>query len=237
MGKRGNEEMKEPFPHFLMSLPIPGESGVEKRMGWTLTVLAAAITVAVAGVVLNGYRPASSDSEQAPAEAPVRQNARPPTTTPEPAASVYVHVTGAVQQPGVYTLEPGARILDAVASAGGAAPGADLEAVNLAARVRDGEQVRIPLKRQPAAAHGAGLSPSADQGTGHPPAGTAGPVNLNTAGREELDRLPGIGPATVDKIIAYREEHGAFQQPEELMNVNGIGPARFAKLRDLVAAP
>jgi competence protein ComEA len=141
---------------------------------------------------------------------------------PADAAEVIVHVAGAVRQPGLYTLEEGSRIDDAIARAGGPTGKAVLDAVNLAAPVADGQQVVVPARG------GSGGQTAADG-----PA-TGGRVHLNTATLEQLDALPGVGPVTAQKILDYREERGAFQSVDELDAVPGIGPARLEELRELV---
>ncbi|HEU6445237.1 MAG TPA: helix-hairpin-helix domain-containing protein [Gaiellaceae bacterium] len=139
-----------------------------------------------------------------------------------------VHVVGAVRRPGLYRLAHGARIADAVRRAGGATRRADLGLVNLAAEVSDGAQVVVP--RRQAVGGGSG----ADGGAGAAePAG--GPVHLNTATLEQLDALPGVGPVTAQKILDYREQHGAFSSVDDLDAIPGIGPARLEQLRELVA--
>jgi competence protein ComEA len=143
------------------------------------------------------------------------------------AARVVVDVVGAVRRPGLYRLEQGSRIADAVARAGGATGKADLAQVNLAAPVADGEQVVVP-KRGAAGIAGAGVGPG---GTGT----ATGPVHLSTATLDQLDSLPGIGPVTAQKILDYRAKHGAFSSVDELDAVPGIGPSRMDQLRDLVA--
>jgi competence protein ComEA len=147
---------------------------------------------------------------------------------------VVVHVAGAVHRPGVYRLRSGERVDDAVRRAGGATARADLGGLNLAAKVEDGRQVLVPV-RTPAARAGA-APPVAAGGTAVPGAASAPgpPININTATPEELDQLDGIGPAMAARIIEYRDAHGGFGSVEELGQVSGIGEKRLAALRDRV---
>jgi competence protein ComEA len=136
-----------------------------------------------------------------------------------------VDVSGAVRRPGVYRLPPGARVQDALRRAGGARHGADLQAVNLAAKVADGVQIVIPRRG------GSGSSaPAGPTAAGAP----AGPVNLNTATAEQLDTLDGVGPATAAKILAFRQQHGGFSSVSQLDQIPGIGPKKLAALRGKV---
>jgi competence protein ComEA len=143
----------------------------------------------------------------------------------KPTGLAYVDVVGAVRRPGLYRVPPGARVADAVARAGGPTRRADLQLVNLAARVADGEQVVVPRR-------GAGGVSAAASAPGTAP---TGPVHLNSATLEQLDSLPGVGPVTAQKIIDYRTQHGGFGSVDDLDAVPGIGPARLADLRPLVA--
>jgi competence protein ComEA len=143
-------------------------------------------------------------------------------------AGIVVHVAGAVRDPGVYRLRPGARVDDAVGRAGGATSRADLSQVNLAAEVEDGRQVLVPERVSQAAAAAGGAAASTA------PATPAVPLNLNTATIEQLDELDGIGPATAQQILDYREAHGGFGSVEELAHVPGIGDKRLASLREQV---
>ena len=138
-----------------------------------------------------------------------------------------VDVVGAVRRPGLYRLEQGSRIADAIARAGGATPKAILAQVNLAAPLADGEQIIVPKRGAPGAAV---PGPASASGVGAPNA----PVQLSTATLEQLDSLPGIGPATAQKILDYRTKHGAFSSVDEVDAVSGIGPKRLNQLRDLV---
>jgi competence protein ComEA len=136
------------------------------------------------------------------------------------AGDVVVDVTGAVVRPGVYRLPGGARVTDAVERAGGATGKAMLEAINLAARLADGQQVVVPKK----APHGASL---ATAGT----AGEEGPISLGTATVEQLDTIDGIGPVTAQDIVEFREQHGGLSSVDQLDQVSGIGPATMESLR------
>jgi competence protein ComEA len=146
-----------------------------------------------------------------------------PTAAAPATARLVVDVVGAVRRPGLYRLQTGARIADALGRAGGTTPKADLEQVNLAAPVADGEQVVVPRKTA------GGVSVAGARG-----ASPNRPVQLSTATVEQLDALPGIGPVTAQKIVDYRTEHGAFSSVEELDAIPGIGPARIDQLRGLV---
>jgi competence protein ComEA len=136
---------------------------------------------------------------------------------------VIVHVAGAVKLPGVYTLPEGARVIEAVEAAGGALPDADLHALNLAEPLFDGRKVTVPVM--------AGQEPGGH--TVSPPSQPAdGRVNINTATAEELEKLPGIGPAKAQAIVRDREQNGLFRRVEDLARVTGIGPKTVENLRE-----
>lgn len=231
---------------------------LQNRSGLVLATMAALCTLVALGVGLSGYRSTPRRAEQKPRI--LADPSNPEDKDPlaprlfDQSAPFRVHVAGAVKKPGVYALPSWARVIDAVKKAGGAAPTADLDAINLADKIEDGEQIRIPTRGRPQALDSHRPTPEPDavpatvggRSTARYPfaagavelqAAGAGPVNLNSASREQLDSLPGIGPATADRIVAYREEHGPFVRPEDLMNVQGIGEVRFAQLRSLVTAP
>jgi competence protein ComEA len=163
-------------------------------------------------------------------QGPVLQIATaPPTLTPIPTptpAPLRVYVSGAVSHPNVYQLPPDSIVKDALAAAGGALPGADLTRVNLAQQLFDQQQIHVPL---------AGETPPPVSSSAQAPSSSgSGCVDINSATLEELDRLPGIGPAYAQRIIEYRTIHGSFQDVEELTQIKGIGPATLEKIRDLV---
>jgi competence protein ComEA len=137
---------------------------------------------------------------------------------------VVVDVAGAVQRGGVYRLASGSRVADAVRAAGGLGTTADPDAVNLAAVLLDGQRVYIPRIGEPAPP----LVPVV--GSTSP----SGPVDLNSATVDQLDRLPGVGPATAAAIVAHRAQYGPFRSVDDLAAVKGIGPAKVAALRGLV---
>lgn len=141
------------------------------------------------------------------------------TEAPDP-ETLWVHVCGAVMQEGVYELPEGSRGMDAVQAAGGFREDADHNAINLALILEDGQQLRIPTLTEAEEADAAQQEVS------------DGRVNINTAGREELMTLPGIGASRADAILTYREEHGNFSSIEDIMQVPGIKESSFKKLRD-----
>jgi competence protein ComEA len=160
---------------------------------------------------------------------PTRPAVPPPVRIAAPVARastarLFVNVVGAVRRPGLYRLKEGSRVADAVIRAGGPTTKAQIELLNLAARIADGEQIVVPRR---------GLAnPTAAASGG---AAAAGPVHLNSATLEQLDALPGVGPVTAQKILDYRQQHGAFGSVDELDAIVGIGPARLEQLRGLVA--
>jgi competence protein ComEA len=161
-------------------------------------------------------------SGSVPAVTPLSAPAR---AKPAAAKLVVVDVAGAVRHTGLYRLRSGSRVDDAIAAAGGPTAKAQLDSVNLAAPVADGEQVIVPGRGAAGAVAAspptAGSSPSA-------------PLDLNSATLEQLEGLPGIGPVTAQKILDYRQAHGAFHSIAELEGVPGIGPAHMAQLKGLV---
>ena len=192
--------------------PRAAEASPRARLGLgaAIVVVLLALTVTVAiGIIRGASAPVESVS--------IERGADPDADS---AASVFVHVSGAVAAPGLYVLHDGARVVDAVAAAGGLAAGADETAVNLARPVSDGEQLHVPVI-------GAAPAPA-------PPDGGDGRVNLNTADAAALDTLPRIGPAMAARIIEWRDANGRFTSVEDLLSVPGIGDKMLETLRALV---
>lgn len=152
-----------------------------------------------------------------------------------PEGAMLVHVSGAVARPGVYVLAPGRRVVDAIQLAGGAAPEAALEALNLAAPLSDGDRLHVPTSGEvrPAAGGPADATASAWITSGAAP-GAPRKINVNTADARALESLPGIGPVLAARIVADRTARGPFRRPEDLTRVSGIGPKTLEGFRDLI---
>ncbi|MGN7780932.1 helix-hairpin-helix domain-containing protein [Mycolicibacterium sp. 22603] len=214
----------------------PGRAGVMALVA----VGVMAVLVTVFTVVRSPNHPVSAAN--LPPVQMVSTASSPPAA---PQGPVVVSVVGLVHKPGLVTVEAGGRVADAVELAGGALDGADLVGLNMARRVADGEQIIVGLAAPPGSPSPMGSSvKSAAEPSGQPgPASTAATtgsagsrVNLNTATAEDLDALPGVGPVTAAAIIAWRDANGPFGSVDQLGEVDGIGPARLDKLRDLVVA-
>jgi competence protein ComEA len=155
-----------------------------------------------------------------------------PTTTgaSDAPSTVVVQVAGAVVHAGVYELPAGSRVVDLLETAGGATADGDPDALSLAAVLADGQRVQVPR-------HGETLPADVLGELAPPPApDVTGPVSLNAATVEQLDALPGVGPATAAAIVAHRDENGPYASVDDLLDVRGIGPAKLEALRDLVVA-
>ncbi len=151
-----------------------------------------------------------------------------PAVEADSAPALAVYVSGAVVSPGVYELAEGARVCDAVAAAGGLRDDAAADAVNLARKVADGEQVAVPTNEEVAAGHAPAAGGEASVSS------APAVVNINTADASELDALAGVGPATAQAIVDEREANGPFSSVEDIMRVSGIGEKKFAKLRESI---
>ena len=194
---------------------------------------AAAALGVVALVVVAGWWLVRPAGRQLDTDLPVASTVplvSPPSLAP---IEVVVQVAGAVAQPGVYRLADGARVVDLVDAAGGALADADLQALALAGRLTDGQRVQVPRQGEvlPPSVLGVGAGPAGDGAAGSAP---VTPIDLNAATMTDLDALPGIGPATAQAILTYRDRNGPFRSVEDLGEVQGIGPARLDALRELV---
>ncbi len=193
----------------------------------SMLVLLALVALAAGGAVFYGYR---AQEEAVPLDAG--------EVVGMETQEIVVYVSGAVNRPGLVRLAEGARAQEAVDACGGFLPTADRDGVNLAQKLKDGMQVKVPEKV---------ILPSAGtpQGEAALQAGGAkggaiavlpdGRININVADEKELDKLPGIGPAMAKRIVEYRMENGPFQTPEEIKHVKGIGDAKFEKMKDKIA--
>jgi len=200
---------------------------VEITRGQLVAWAAAAALIVFAAVRLLAPGGAS------PAPPPVRVNAARGEERGGSRGGLYVHVAGAVRRPGLYRVRSSARVAVALERAGGPLRRADLAAINLAATVEDGQQIKVPrVGERPAspAAGGPGSGPAAG-GAG----GGAAKLSLASATVEQLDQLDGIGPTLAKRIVQYREEKGGFRSVDGLREVEGIGEKRFAALREAVA--
>ncbi len=190
-----------------------------------LAVVAGAVTLrslaTTTGTPVRFTEPAGSSSPHtgAPSSDPSTRSADPP---------LLVHVVGRVVAPGLVELPAGSRVADALTAAGGPLPDADVAALNLAAPVQDGEQVRVPVPGEAPAVPAAGSAAAVT--------GSGGSVDINRASAIDLQELPGVGPVLADRIVADREANGPFADVDDLERVSGIGPAVLAKLRDRATA-
>ncbi|KQQ00955.1 hypothetical protein ASG06_15945 [Rathayibacter sp. Leaf185] len=191
------------------------------RPRWRVGLGAAVVLViaaAVVAVLLAGAQAAGRTRVLPPAESVA-------PTTAVSVEMVYVHVAGEVAEPGLYLLDTGARVADALAAAGGFTDVADRAAVNLARRLVDGEQLLVPAQ---------GAAPVGAPAAGGAPA-SGGVVSLSTATAAQLEELPEIGPSTAAKIVAYREANGPFTSVDQLLEVPGIGEKTLEAFRERVA--
>ena len=216
-----------------------------------ITVLVVVILAGGAYWMLKHFHPALFLGEP---DLIVETEATPPPLTPPaptPKSEIAVHVTGAVKSPGVYYLSPDARVHEAIEKAGGRTDRADIHSLNLAAKIRDGQQIDVPEIRQisdvrqntpmPGAVgeHVISISPAVSvppQPSVKKSAPSEGArININTATSQELQTLPRIGPTLAQRIIEYRQTSGGFSSVDDLTNVKGIGEKTLEKIRDSIA--
>jgi competence protein ComEA len=215
-------------------------SAVGHQAGRHVIVPAAATDAAKTGPGVAGAAPGASGQE-ASGQGAAGQGGGSADATDAAGAIIFVHVLGAVRRSGLFELREGARVMDAVAAAGGLTETADPAGVNLARPVADGEQLYVPAfgEAQPGAPPGPSVGGASGGGASGGGAADGGAVagakvNLNSAAAPELESLPRIGPAMAQRIIDYREANGRFTSVEELRNVTGIGEKTFDGLKDLV---
>jgi len=236
-------------------MDIPHWNVIKKQMSYWVSFIGLtrlvigllATTIASAGIWLL-VRPSAPLVESVVPHAYGVGIVAPLSTMPTP-LTVRIHVAGAVVHPGVYTVSSSARVVDAVAAAGGATSRADLERINLAQTIVDTEQVFVPSRatRTTKITVAPRLRPSrttvpvsvptipgAMPIIGAPNTTMTPLINLNSATSDQLDTLPGVGPSTAKAIISYRNRKGPFGKVEDLLNVPGIGPSKVAALRDQV---
>lgn len=147
-----------------------------------------------------------------------------------PNSMITVYVSGEVNKPGLIQIDSNARVSDAITACGNFTPLADKNAINLAQKLSDGTHIQVPTIK-----NSANTTSSTNNSSNSPNDKSNDLVNINTATKEELDTLPGVGPATAEKILNYRQEHGNFQSIEDLKNVKGIGEAKFNKLQNKIS--
>lgn len=212
----------------------PGRAGVV-----ALGILGGVAVLVTVLSVMSDRPPAVVSAKLPPVEMVSSAAATPDSGAPAPAAPVVVSVIGLVNTPGLVTLPAGARIADALDAAGGALDGADVMGLNMARRIADGEQIVVGLDAPPGRPAEMGSSIVSDPAvslvgpeTGEKRSGSEAVIDLNRATVDDLDTLPGVGPVTASAIVAWRETNGRFNSVEQLGEVDGIGPARLAKLRD-----
>jgi competence protein ComEA len=246
-------------PDTSLSRWLPDTTQSDGTAGWVAAVRAdpgraGVIALAIVGVIavlvtvftlVRDKAPPVASAKLPPVEMVSSASPTPGSAPPDADGPVVVSVVGLVHKPGLVTLAAGARIADALTAAGGATDGADLIGLNMARRVTDGEQIIVGIVAAPGQPAAMGSSVSSGPATAAPTdapstsgktSAPGGLVDLNAATVEELDTLPGIGPVTAAAIIAWRDANGRFTSVDQLGDVDGIGPARLEKLRDLVHA-
>lgn len=197
-----------------------------RGLGWvgrhravlSLVILTAVAVSLVAAVMMRRPEPPRVILQQASEQPATR-----PAASPQVTSLLVVHMSGEVIAPGVYRLPVGARVDDALKAAGGPTGEGDIHRLNLAARLADGQQILVPKRIDPILIEAAQIASP-----------TPGRVNVNFAGVAELDRLPGVGPVTAQRIVAYREQHGPFTRIEQLKEAKLVNAATYEKIKDLI---
>lgn len=258
---RGDDPGPTRWQRLQARVPVRIDPG--RRAAWGVGV-AVVLAAVVTGLWLMSSRPApvpvaarvpqvpgsavlgSADAPSGSASGSLRASAAPRAggsgSAPSLSATgvVVVDVAGKVQRPGLYRLPTGSRIDDAIRAAGGARHGVDLSSLNLAAPLADGQQILVGVPGAGVQGPGAGGAGGTGTGASGGSAGSGGsasvtaPVNLNKASLEQLDSLPGIGPALAQRILDWRGQHGRFTRVDQLNDVSGIGDVKFAELKSLV---
>lgn len=195
----------------------------EKKSLFRAALIIAIIIIAALFFTLNGEE---GDSSEELTANPVQQSEESTAgqQAETPAAEIYVDISGEVKNPGVYLVEEGTRLFQVIEQAGGLTEDASVEQINQAETVIDGQKILIPAKGEEQFL----------ESTETPGKNAQGLININTADSTVLQELPGVGPVTAEKIIAYRTEHGSFKSPEDIKEVSGIGDATFEKLKDKI---
>ncbi|NMN94595.1 helix-hairpin-helix domain-containing protein [Antrihabitans stalactiti] len=204
------------------------------RPGAVTLALVGVVVVVIVGVVFLLERPQQNAVPALPAVSASVSASPVETSTPPAPAMIVVSVVGLVHTNGLVRLPEGSRIADAITAAGGAQEGADLLSLNMAQRLMDGDQVLVGVASTDGGPPVLGSGTVSSGTAAAPGPASRGKVNLNSATEEELDALPGVGPVTAAAIVAWRSVNGRFTDVEQLGEVEGIGPARLAKLRELV---
>lgn len=189
--------------------------------------ITAVVILIIIAVLFFGLKDKSKTISVQEAEAKSNSN----TTSEESKELVYVDVGGEVKSPGVYKVEKNSRIFEVISKAGGLTNKADTTNLNQAEVIKDGQKIEIPAKNQ---GNTPGTDSTAPAQSTETSSKTAAVININSADSSQLQEIPGVGPATADKILNYRKENGSFKKKEDLKNVSGIGEKKYAKMKDKI---
>ena len=200
--------------------------GGRRHQAWAIAGLVAAVVLGALLLWSRGGTARVAPPATAPSVVPATEQSA-QVATPGPAGAVLVHVAGAVRRPGLYELDAGARVADAVTAAGGPLRRADLDALNLAESLADGVKIEVPVRGR-ALAGGGAIAPGATPSPG------VSVIDLNTADAQQLETIPGVGPVTAAAILEYRAQIGSFTSVDQLLEVTGIGPVTLENMRPYV---